>query len=93
VPRAVRKQRNRALFRRVNDSIADLERLHDGADSFGLLCECHRLGCSELVVMPRAVYATVREDDEVFLVRQGHEEPEQELVVADHGAFLIVRER
>jgi hypothetical protein len=91
VPRQIRRARNRELFRQVNESIADLDRL--SAETHSLICECRRLGCVELVEVPAAVFAAVKDEGATFVVRNGHEEIEHEVVVADHGLFLVVRDR
>jgi hypothetical protein len=93
MPRAVRKARNQELFRQVNDTIADLDLLRGDGDSLALICECSSLGCAEPVDVPVSLYATLRNDPTAFIVGRGHEDPEHESVVADHGSFLLVRER
>jgi hypothetical protein len=92
MPRQARKARNQELFRQVNDTIADLDLLRGDDDVLALICECIKLGCTESVDVPVSVYATLRNERTTFLVRRGHEDPEHEAVVADHGSFLVVRE-
>jgi len=93
MPRSARKNRNRALFRQVNEAIAGLDRLRSDAGTLALICECHRLGCGDLVEVPSAVYASLADDGSSFVVRRGHEDPEDEGIVSDHGSFLVVRDR
>jgi hypothetical protein len=93
MPRDERKIHNQALFRAVNQRIAELsaelEVPGDGTlPSF--ICECPRIGCREFVRAPLEVYERVREDPALFLVLKGHED-RREPVVADLGAYLIVR--
>jgi hypothetical protein len=94
MPRSARKNRNRELFRQVNEKIAELERFRSSEDTLSLICECRRLGCGDHVEVPAAVYATLTKDGgSAFVVLRGHEDPEHEDVVTDHGSFLVVRER
>ena len=91
MPRFTRRERNREMFRQVNENIALLDRLRGDDATLSLICECHRLGCADVVEAPAATYAAVKGEG-LFLVRRGHEDPDQEAVVADHGDFLIVRD-
>jgi hypothetical protein len=93
MPRDERKIHNQALFRAVNQRIAELsaelEAPADGAlPSF--ICECPRIGCRDFVRAPLEVYNRVRDDSALFLVLKGHED-RREPIVADLGAYLIVR--
>jgi hypothetical protein len=93
MPRAVRRERNRELFRQVNETIAGLDRLATKTETLGLICECHTLGCANLVQVPAILFAAVKDDGSLFLVSQGHIDPEQDVIVADHGSFQVVRDR
>jgi hypothetical protein len=93
MPRDERKIHNQALFRAVNQRIAELSaELEAPADSAlpSFICECPRIGCREFVRAPLEVYNRVRDDPALFLVLKGHED-RREPVVADLGAYLIVR--
>jgi hypothetical protein len=88
-----RAGRNEALFREVNERIAEIgDRFEtDGAE---FLCECADDECVTLIQMTRAQYEDVRASDPAhFFVAPGHQLPEIEDVVADRGHFLIVRKR
>ena len=92
MPRAARRIENQKLFREVNERIAELSARLDvpsGPQSF--FCECGRVGCKEMVEVPLRVYAIVRDDDDLYVVISGHEDPEHEHTVADHDGFLVVR--
>lgn len=78
MPRDERKIHTQALFRAVNQRIAELsaesEASADGAlPSF--ICECPRIGCRDFVRAPLEVYNRVRNDPTLFIVLKGHEEP------------------
>jgi hypothetical protein len=89
-----RQARNEALFREVNERIAQLgERAEawspDGTVEF--LCECgEEGGCGQRVRVPIAVYEEVRSQDDRFVVRPGHETPEIERAVEWTEAYVVV---
>ena len=92
MPRVERKAKNQALFREVNERIAEtfgaLGPADGGVQAF--ICECSRIGCRQLAEVPVAVYSRVREDPSHFLVLAGHEDRDREDVVEDRGDYLIV---
>jgi hypothetical protein len=93
MPRDERKIHNQALFRAVNQRIAELSAELDGPADGSLssfICECPRIGCREFVRAPLEVYNRIRDDHALSLVLKGHED-RREPVVADLGAYLIVR--
>jgi hypothetical protein len=85
--------RNQALFREVNERIAEVgDRVE--LDEAEFLCECADQECVTMVQLTRAQYEDVRASDPAhFFVAPGHQLPEIEDVVADRGHFLIVRKR
>ncbi len=94
MPRVGRKARNQALFRQVNERIAEQAagwEVQTEAQSF--VCECSRTGCTEQIELPVLAYARVREDPTTFLILRGHEDLEHEEVLADEGGYLIARNR
>jgi hypothetical protein len=92
--RFARQARNEALFREVNERIADLgERAQawspDGTVEF--LCECgEEGGCGQRVRVPIPVYERVRAQDDRFVVRPGHETPEIERAVEWSDDYVVV---
>jgi hypothetical protein len=82
--------RNEALFREVNERVADLQdSLGDGGTT-DFVCECGADTCIERISVPMGVYERVRNDSHLFLVRPGHQEPEVERVVETDERFLVV---
>jgi hypothetical protein len=86
--------RNEALFREVNERIAQL-----GADAQAwspdgtveFMCECgEEGGCGQRVHVPVAVYERVRSQDDRFVVRPGHETPEIERAVEWTADYVVV---
>jgi hypothetical protein len=92
--RRARQVRNEALFREVNERIAQLGESAQAWSPGGVvefLCECGvEGGCGERVRMPLDVYETVRAQDDRFVVRPGHETPELERAVDWTEEYVIV---
>ena len=92
--RLTRQARNEALFREVNERIAQLgERAQayspDGTVDF--MCECGEDGgCGQRVRVPVDVYERVRSQDDRFVVRPGHETPELEHAVEWADDYVVV---
>jgi len=91
VPRDLRQAHNRELFKVVNDRIADLaSRFSIENELHAFICECSQLGCTELIQIPLAVYAQVRETPLAYLVRAGREDPTAEETIVGHRDYRIV---
>jgi predicted ThiF/HesA family dinucleotide-utilizing enzyme len=78
---------NEAAFRKVNEG------MEVGQDPAGLLtfvCECGRLGCSELIQLTRGEYEAVRGNPRRFAILDGHEISEAEKIVERHDRYLVV---
>ena len=88
-----RAGRNEALFREVNERIAELGTDGEPASSAGFVCECSREDCTEQIQVPLAVYQTVRADSRRFLLRPGHEIDGLEVVVVERSAGYVVVEK
>ncbi len=87
--RGERVARNEALYRQVNEQIAELSE-HQRQAMLPVLCECGRLACSETIEIGSAEYAAVRADPTRFVVLSGHEMPEFERVVAEGPGYVVV---
>jgi hypothetical protein len=84
--RIVRRARNEALFREIN------ERLQDLNGDFGTnewLCECSDLECVGRIEMTDTEYETVRQHGAHFVLLVGHEQIDIERVVVRHGNYVI----
>jgi hypothetical protein len=84
-----RRATNEALFRDVNERIAESAE-HLDADHTEFVCECADPTCTHRVAASLAEYEHVREEPTTFLVIPGHEEGDIERVVSDRGRFRIV---
>jgi hypothetical protein len=81
---------NEALFRQVNEAVSDISDDFDAAD-FEIVCECGDLGCSDRIQITNAAYAALRSESHQFALVPGHEIPDVETVIADEGAYYVVR--
>ena len=91
--RLVRQARNEALFREVNERIAELRTSAEAWSPEGIefLCECgENGGCGDRVTLPAEVYERVRAQDDRFVVRPGHETLEIERAVEWGDAYVVV---
>lgn len=84
-----RRARTEALFRDVNERIAESTEQFD-ADRTEFVCECSDPSCTHRVPATLAEYEEVRGESTTFLVAPGHEESDIERVVSDRGRFRIV---
>lgn len=92
MPRVSRKAQNQALFREVNERIAELlTRLDGEAGTQSFICECSHTGCTDMIDVPLATYSRVRDDPTLFLLAAGHQDPSHEAVVEDLGGYLIAK--
>jgi hypothetical protein len=85
----VRRATTEALFRDVNERIAESAERFDAAES-EFVCECSDPDCTHRVSASLAEYEQVREEPTTFLVLPGHEEDDIERVVSDRGRFRVV---
>ena len=89
---AERDAKNQALFREVNEHIAEVgTRLvaGDTQSEWEFLCECGDTSCVERMVVPIHVYRDVRENGRRFILLPGHENLAVERVVERQPAYLI----
>jgi hypothetical protein len=80
---------NEATFRDLNEGLDRVVGSLPGPAAY--YCECADPECDQPLVLDRASYREVRADPRQFLVAPGHEQPEFEDVVADHGRYRVVR--
>jgi hypothetical protein len=89
-----RQARNEALLREVNERIAELGESAQAWSDNGVvefLCECGEDGgCGERVRMPPDAYERMRQQNDRFVVRPGHETLEIERAVEWTDEYVIV---
>lgn len=84
-----RLARNEALFRDVNERIAESAEGFD-ADEADFICECSEQSCTERVPATLEEYERVRADATRFLIRPGHDNDRIERVVEERARFAVV---
>jgi hypothetical protein len=84
-----RRARTEALFRDVNERIAESAERFDAAGT-EFVCECADPRCTHRVPVSLAEYEEVRAEPTTFLVKPGHEQGDIERVISDRGRFRII---
>jgi hypothetical protein len=88
---------NEALFREVNERMAETAERFAGTDDeatpLDFVCECGRAGCAEKMSMTLAEYQRVRSEPTHFAVVPGHELPGVERVVERHTTHFVVEKQ
>ena len=80
--------RNEAIFREVNERVADVMDAEARMTSF--LCECGNLDCVEEVSLTSAEYVKLRSNSATFAVVPGHVLEDVETVIEETDRFQIV---
>jgi hypothetical protein len=87
--RMERAARNEALFRDVNERVAEAaEGFH--LELFDALCECHDPACMTPIRITVPEYEALRAHPARFALVDGHEEPGLEEVVERNERFVVV---
>ena len=84
--------RNEALFREVNERIAETAERFD-SDEARFVCECADPSCAERVDVTLEAYEGVRDDGATFLLVPGHEDERVESVVEVEGDHAVVEKQ
>jgi hypothetical protein len=84
-----RRAKTEALFRDVNERIAESAELFDAGET-EFVCECSDPSCTHRVSATLTEYEEVRDDPARFVLVPGHEQKDIERVVSDRGRFRIV---
>lgn len=91
VERQQRAAANQALFRAVNERIAELNQtLSPFTERFVIACECADTTCVDQLEVTTEEYAVVRANPRHFLVRRGHVFADVEDVVAERDGHAVV---
>jgi hypothetical protein len=89
-PREERLASNEALFRLANERMAAWEERQESEAPQLYLCECADPACKQKVALSRAEYEGARSNSRQFFVVSGHEVPDVESVIEDHGDWLLI---
>lgn len=85
---------NEALFREVNERIADLDATFGVARrTFTIVCECGRMTCADHLEITHDDYRELRTAGTLFALLPGHEDPRTEVVVDERADYVVVRKR
>jgi hypothetical protein len=85
----VRRARTEALFRDVNERIAESAQRFD-AESTQFVCECADPNCTHRLEVSLHEYEEVRADGATFMLVDGHEHDDIERVVKRGHRFNVV---
>lgn len=85
----VRKATTEAIFRNVNERIAESAERFD-AEEAEFVCECSEQSCTHRVAASLGDYERVRSEATRFLLVPGHEDPSIERVVERRRRFSVV---
>jgi len=84
--------RTEALFRDVNERIAETAQRFDSEDA-AFVCECADQACTERVDATLGEYERARADGTRFLMRPGHEDTRVERLVEQRGTRFAIVEK
>jgi hypothetical protein len=88
---------NEALFREVNERVAEVAthfiEVESAGEAVEFTCECGRTDCAEPIAMTLAEYEAIRAVETRFVIAPGHEQPEIENVVERHPNYFVVEKR
>ena len=84
-----RRATTEALFRDVNERIAETAERFDATDT-EFVCECSDPNCTHRIEASLAEYEKVRQDPTTFLLAPGHEHRDIERVVSRRHRFQVV---
>ena len=87
--RSERLANNEALFREGNERMAGWEERQRVESVDRYLCECSNTSCREKVTLNRPDYEHVRSNSRWFVVVPGHEVPDVETVIENHGDWVV----
>jgi hypothetical protein len=88
--REIKIAKTEALFRDVNERIAETSERFD-SDEAEFMCECGDPGCAERLEVSLEEYEDVRSDATTFLLNPEHIEPDVEKIVRERAGYAIVR--
>jgi hypothetical protein len=87
--RKERIAKTEALFRNVNEGIAEASERFDGDETY-FICECGDPYCTHRIEVPLREYERVREDPARFVVQPGHVKEDVEQVVKRRRGYAVI---
>jgi hypothetical protein len=83
-----RAARNEALFREVNERIAQIAG-RSSPDEVGFVCECSDEHCTARIHLSLTTYEAIRSDPRRFVVAPGHETSVERIVEQGAGYTIV----
>jgi hypothetical protein len=87
--RKERIAKTEALFRNVNEGIAETSERFDSDEAY-FICECADPSCTHRLEVPLDAYEHVRRDPTRFVVEPGHVKEEVEQVVERRRGYAVI---
>ena len=87
---AERIAHNEAVFREINERIADGQWPGHASQLAAFRCECGSLGCNMLIELTLSAYEQLRSDARHFVLVDGHEIPGVEVVIGRGDGYVVV---
>ncbi|HET7129203.1 MAG TPA: hypothetical protein VFJ93_09040 [Gaiellaceae bacterium] len=90
---AERIGRNDAIFRQANERISEFAEAQRAEESTPFICECADPTCQDVVFIPLAEYAAIREGPRLFWNVPGHEASSQgwAQVIETQESYVVVK--
>jgi hypothetical protein len=88
--RAERLARNEAIFRVGNERMAAWEERHRETEVEEYMCECADEECRAKIPLRQSDYEHIRSRSDHFVVVPGHEIPDVETVIEEHGDWVMI---
>ena len=85
-----RTAENESRLRKVNEGIDAGRGLSEISERLPFVCECGRMGCTEVIELSVGTYERVRLSGRRFVVVEDHVTPEIERVVAKVEGYVVV---
>ena len=90
--RVRRIEANEKVFREINERVRKIsDTFGAGESELEILCECGDRSCTDTLELPLSEYKAVRADEQLFVVKPGHELEFAEHVVEEREGYVIVR--
>ena len=90
--RLARAEKNEQAYKGHNERRAEMD--EEGGvppdEPVPFACECDDADCARAIELPLAEYERLSAPADQFVVAPGHEDPEVEVVVETHDAYLVV---
>jgi hypothetical protein len=86
-----REVRNETSSRDINEFIEDANDASTDGTEQRYVCECSDSNCKATIGLTRVEYEDVRTFGTHFAIALDHENPELDVMVAEHDGFAVVR--